>query len=57
MRNGLLVAFSVAGALAAFASVNAWPIVSVAELQALVREVRIVDVQSLFGLNCNSTDK
>ena len=45
MRNGLLVAFSVAGALVAFASVNAWPIVSVAELQAMVREVRIVDFQ------------
>ena len=49
MRNGLLVALSVAGALAAIASVNAWPIMTVAELQSMVREVRIVSVHSAWS--------
>ena len=41
MRHGPLVALSVAGALAAIASVNAWPIMTIAELQSMVREVSI----------------
>ena len=40
MRNGLLVALSVAVALAAIVSVNSWPIMSVDELQSMIREVR-----------------
>ena len=40
MRNGLLVALSVAVALAAIVSVNSWPIMSVDELQSPIREVR-----------------
>ena len=40
MRNGLLVALSVAVALAAIVSVNSGPVVSVDDLQSMIREVR-----------------
>ena len=54
MRNGLLVALSVAVALAAIASVNSGPVMSVDELQSMIREVRIAILE--LGVNCNSSD-
>ena len=54
MRTGLLVALSVAMAMAAIASVNSWPILSVDELQSMIREVRIAILE--LAVNCNSSD-
>ena len=54
MRNGLLVALSVAVALAAIVSVKSWPIMSVDELQSMIREVRIAILE--LGVNCNSSN-